>query len=280
MTSWSCLRPRPEIILVGNEEGTREVARELGLLHVPDIERNECGTPLLSSAFAAARSQATWNTLCYINTDIILMPEFTQRVLRTRFRKYLVIGRRTELAVTDLIDFSNSDWHVSLRNCAKRDGRLHPHWGIDYFVFPRDLWPTIPPFAVGRLMWDNWLVFDARNRGIPVVDATRATLAIHQDHSYDSGILLADGTFDRSQMEVRQNLALGGGPERAYNAYDSNWVMTRWAPVPAIALPYLSQRADRPATSTGRAGRLGRNLLRLYLDFRSKRGSAEAVSEQ
>jgi hypothetical protein len=280
LNSWLCLRPRPEIILVGDEEGTRDIARELGLLHISDVDRNENGTPLLSSAFATAKTQAASSTLCYVNTDIILLPEFTERVLHTRMRKFLMIGRRTNLAVNELIDFSDSNWHVRMRIRAKRDGRLHSHWGIDYFVFPRDLWPTVPPFAVGRLMWDNWLVYDARNRGIPVIDATATMVAIHQDHSYDSGIMLANGSWNWTQAEVQRNVVLAGGHERAYNVYDSNWVMTRWSPVPAIALPYLSQRADRLSglTTTGR--QMGRNLLHWYVEFRRHRACAAAVSER
>jgi hypothetical protein len=45
--SWMSLRPRPEIILFGDDEGTPEVAEELGLRHVPEIACNEYGTPLV-----------------------------------------------------------------------------------------------------------------------------------------------------------------------------------------------------------------------------------------
>lgn len=255
VSSWLSLSPRPEIILIGNDEGVQEFAREFGLAHVSEIDRNECGTPLLSSAFAIARAQAQRSTLCYVNADIILMPEFMRAVRRSWFRKYLVIGRRTDLAVNDLIDFSNPDWHISLRDRARRDGRLFTHWGMDYFVFPRDQWPHVPPFAVGRSMWDNWLVFDARSRGIPVIDATRAALALHQDHAVNRRLLLANGEWDFSQPEVRQNVVLGGGLQRACNAYDSNWVMTRWAPLPALELPYLYRRASHPPRTGAAAAR-------------------------
>lgn len=39
--SWTLLQARPEIILIGNEEGTAEVCKEFGLRHIPDVERNE-----------------------------------------------------------------------------------------------------------------------------------------------------------------------------------------------------------------------------------------------
>ena len=53
--SWLFLDPRPDVILLGNDEGVGETARELGVRHIPDVECNEFGTPLLSSIFEEAR---------------------------------------------------------------------------------------------------------------------------------------------------------------------------------------------------------------------------------
>ena len=49
ITSWTLLKPKPEIILFGDEIGTAAIAHDLGLNHVPDIECNTYGTPLLDS---------------------------------------------------------------------------------------------------------------------------------------------------------------------------------------------------------------------------------------
>ena len=35
--SWTLLRPACEIILMGNDEGTAEIAAEFGVRHVPEI---------------------------------------------------------------------------------------------------------------------------------------------------------------------------------------------------------------------------------------------------
>ena len=56
--SWVRLHPEIEIILFGSDEGTAEVAREFGLRHVPDVERNEFGTYLVNSVFNKAQSFA------------------------------------------------------------------------------------------------------------------------------------------------------------------------------------------------------------------------------
>lgn len=49
--SWTLLRPSCEIILFGNEEGTGYIADRFRILHVPEVESNEYGTPLLNSMF-------------------------------------------------------------------------------------------------------------------------------------------------------------------------------------------------------------------------------------
>src|ERR1700686_3381548 len=74
--SWTRLAPRPEILLFGNEEGTAEIAHELGLRHFPEVARNEFGTPLLGDLFRKAEQQASSPLLGYVNADIILTNDF------------------------------------------------------------------------------------------------------------------------------------------------------------------------------------------------------------
>ena len=38
--SWLALKPRPEIIVLGNDPGVAEICRELGLRHLPEVLRN------------------------------------------------------------------------------------------------------------------------------------------------------------------------------------------------------------------------------------------------
>ena len=71
ITSWTLLHPQPEIILFGNDEGTAEAAKDIGVLHVSQIARNEFGTPLLNDFFQQAKQQASHQTLCYVNADIV-----------------------------------------------------------------------------------------------------------------------------------------------------------------------------------------------------------------
>lgn len=189
--SWIELRPQPEILLFGDDEGTAEIAQEFGLRHIPNIRRNEFGTPLVSDLFQQAQSAASHDTLCYVNSDIILLADFPQAVERVaRFRdKFLMVGRRLDLDLAEPIPFDANGWEASLRSRALSQGTMNIARSIDYFVFPRSLYPPLPAMAIGRFWWDNWLIWKAHALGAAVVDATAVVLAIHQnhDHSHYSG---------------------------------------------------------------------------------------------
>src|SRR5712664_4002027 len=64
--SWTRLSIKPEIILLGTDEGTAEVAREFGVRHLPEVARNPEGTPLVSDLFAQGQRCAANDLLCYV----------------------------------------------------------------------------------------------------------------------------------------------------------------------------------------------------------------------
>jgi len=238
--SWLQLRPACEIILLGNDEGTAEVAREFGVRHLPEVARNEFGTPLLNSIFERAQAAASHRLLCYVNADIILLSDFLPAVRCIPFRRFLMVGQRWDLDLDQPWDFDHSDWEGRLREYVYRRGNLHPPTGMDYFVFTRDLWGTIPPFAIGRTTWDNWLIYGARVRGAAVVDATRAVMAIHQNHDYAH---IPDGVEGAWKgPEAQHNLTLAGGYEHVFTLSDATWLLTpRWL-VPALTREHLRRR--------------------------------------
>ena len=183
--SWKQTCPGCEIILFGNDEGTAEAAREFDVRHVPEILTNEHGTPLVSDLFERAERMAECDVLAYVNADIILMSDFLSAVDDVaRFTdRFLLVGQRWDVGIRELWDFASPDWESRLRTLVQESGSLGPKSAIDYFVFSRGLWGAIPPFAIGRMGWDNWLVYRARQRAM-VVDATERIMALHQSHDY------------------------------------------------------------------------------------------------
>jgi len=85
--SWSVLQSKCEVIILSNGYGTTKIATELNLKHIPDIVRNEYGTPLLNSLFEAAETRAKYDLLCYVNSDIILTGNLLVAINRNGFAR-------------------------------------------------------------------------------------------------------------------------------------------------------------------------------------------------
>jgi hypothetical protein len=186
LESWARLGPEVEILLLGSDEGVAEAAALAGARHVRDVETTAFGTPLLSSAFALARDASARPLLAYVNADVMLLPDFVKAIRRIRrLASFLCLGRRWNVDLAAPFDFEPG-YEERLRAFVRTDGELALPDAIDYFVLARAGPLTeLPPFAVGRPGWDNWMIYRARRMGIPVVDATRAITAIHPRHGYE-----------------------------------------------------------------------------------------------
>jgi hypothetical protein len=226
--SWTLLQPTCEIMLFGDEEGTAAVATKFGIRHIPDVERNKHGTPLVSSLFEAAQNLASHDSICYVNADIILMSDFVQAIRQVEKRPSLVIGRRWDLDVKETLDFNNENWETQLRVRLAREGKLHGLGGIDYFLFPRGTYRDIPSFAIGRYAWDNWLIYKVRSLGLPVIDATQMVTIVHQNHDYAHITSAKDnrGQLNGKGIESERNRELLGGIHHAYKLLDATYRLT------------------------------------------------------
>ena len=219
--SWLALGPQVEVLLIGDEPGIAEAAVELGARHLGPVERNAKGTPLISAIFERAQQAATYPLMAYFNTDIIVVEEFLPsiRIVAERFGRFMIVGQRWDFDLATRLE-STAGWTDHLRARLKQEGRIHPPAGSDYFVFPRGMFHDLPPFALGRAGWDNWMIFAGRRRGAPVVDATDSITVIHQSHDYRH---LEGGTPHYRLPESLENVRLGGGRETVFTLADATW---------------------------------------------------------
>jgi hypothetical protein len=213
--SWMRLEPRPEILLLGNEDGTAQVAQELSLRHIPEIKTNEHGTPLLSDLFRRAKVNAGSVLLCYVNADIVLLGEFARAVaqVQKKLGKFLIVSKRINVDVAVEIGFE-AGWEKLLRRQARRGGVSGDHTAIDVFVFPKETYRAVPDFGIGRLWFDQWLIKAARQCEIPVVDVSGAAAVLHQNHDYNH----VSGGEERvwRGQEAAKNFRLYGSERHAY----------------------------------------------------------------
>lgn len=226
LKSWTMLHPRVEVILFGDEEGAAEAARELALRHEPFVQRNSFGTKQLNFLFERAQAIARNDLLCYANCDIVLFPEFCSALERT-FRlhpRFLMVGRRWDTDITQLVDLAAAGAPEQLHLFARTQGVQRESHSIDYFAFPRGLYRDIPPLVVGRIWWDHWLVWKARQERADVVDASELVTAIHQNHNY--GYHPAGATGVWTDEQARRNFELAGGRWHLYTIDDATHVLT------------------------------------------------------
>lgn len=245
--SWKRIHPDVEIILFGDEEGAAEVSREFGLRHIPDAPKNEFGTKLLRGFFEPAQQMARHPILCYVNCDIMLLPSFATAIERVaaRFERFLIVGQRWNVDILEPWDFDSPGWDQRLDRYVSDRGSLLDATGIDYFVFPRDLYRDMPPLIIGRIWWDHWLIWRARSLGTPVIDATQTVRAVHQNHDYSYHPAGADGVWHDAQ--ARQNYDLAGGKWHLYTVQDSTHRLTPAKLQPRFLYPLAPfRRALRP----------------------------------
>jgi hypothetical protein len=223
--SWATLRPKPEIIVFGKDEGTRETAAEFGLRYMPDVAVNEHGTPLLNDLFQKAEGAASADWMCYVNADILLLSDFTEAVRRTaeNLKRFLLVSKRINLEVREPISFETG-WEKSIRRLAESSGIPGDHTAIDVFVFSKGLYPVIPDFGLGRLWFDQWLIKAALQRGSPVVDLSRVAPVIHQNHDYNHVPGGAQQVWRGHEAE--HNFRLYGGRQHAFTLLDVTHELT------------------------------------------------------
>ena len=216
--SWLALDDSVQVILFGDDDGTAEAAAELGVDQVRDVGRNEHGTPLLDGVFQVAESSARHSTLCFANTDIILLGDFRAAAahITTLRRPFLMVGESWDTEVLPR-RFGEGIDESGIRALP---GHKRGAGAIDYFLFSKGLYGGIPPFAVGRIAFDNWLVWRARDLGALVVDASKDVHAVHQSHGYGHVAGGFEATRHNSE-EGRRNVELVGGKSHFYTRFDA-----------------------------------------------------------
>ena len=222
--SWTLL-PDVEVILLGEETGLAEAARELGVKHLPNVARNESGTPLISSMFQLARENSNSDLLCIINADMILMFDFIEAVRRSRLQrdKFVLLSQRWDYDITTPLEFAEG-WERQLEESVRKQDQLHRPAGSDFFLFPKSCYQDIPDFIIGRAGWDNWMIYKARTEKWAVIDCTPSVMVVHQNHDYSH---LPDGKPHYEHPDTNENIRLAGGQANVrYTILDSTHQLT------------------------------------------------------
>jgi hypothetical protein len=135
-----------------------------------------------------------------------------------------MVGECSNLDLRTPVSFGDPSWQAQILRQVSDSAVPRGSWYIDYFVFSRDLYHDLPPFAVGRAGFDNWLVWQARALGATVVNASRVVTAVHQQHDYSH--VRGGREWSYRGPEAVRNVQLAGGREHLHCIGHASHVLT------------------------------------------------------
>jgi ADP-heptose:LPS heptosyltransferase len=239
LRSWHHAVPGSEVIVFDAVAGAEDLITEIDATYRPNVACNEYGTPLISAMFAEAQQIARHVVLCYINGDIILLPDFGAAIARlSRWKTFAAVGRRSDLDWAEPVDFARAGWDEMMRARVRAQGRRHDAVAMDFFAFRRGAVGALPEFAIGRPAWDNYLIKHLLSLHIPIVDLSPVVVPIHQNHNYAH--VRGGGGAGWEGPEADRNRRLAARDfwkfnPRYYTIQNAQWVMLERATVPAIS---------------------------------------------
>lgn len=226
LQSWKLLHPDVEVILFGDDEGAAEACATCGVRHEPHVKLHQSGVKRLDYIFERAGEMSKHQYLCFANCDIVLMSDFLAAFERARSwrKRFLMVAQRWDTDVTEPIEFTDPQWPFKLRQFAANNGFRQDEYWIDLFLFHKGLYVDMPPLLVGHCYWDNWAIWKALRRCVPVLDCTSFVSPIHQNHGYNPTFGRVKGlALDPISLV---NLQLAGGKRHLRTIKSSTHYMT------------------------------------------------------
>jgi hypothetical protein len=187
--SWLSLHPSSQVLIFSESTLSHPLLHQPRVSIVSDFKKHNTGLPLINSMFEEASKLATHRLLCYLNSDIILVPEFVKAIsLLLKVNKpFLAVSQRIDLDLTGPVNFDSPKSVEELFLQIKQNGKIHPATGSDIFIFPRHQYDggNMPDLVVGRPGWDLWMIYNARLRFNRLIDITgNSPSVIHQNHPF------------------------------------------------------------------------------------------------
>ena len=199
--NWQSFRPYVIPVLFTNETSIASACRQNGWDVLPVRVTAAGDVPVLKFMFIDAMNTYRSTFYAYSNSDILYswnlvdtligcaynLSDFSNVSYSAESFKYektvyvqqptLIVGRRTN--VQNVTKEESSTW-TEITSVAKR-GELFSEHAEDYFITTRSYpWMDIVEVIIGRRAYDNWLVYNALNKGHIVIDGTATILAVHQ----------------------------------------------------------------------------------------------------
>lgn len=188
LLSWSKLGV-PTLIL-GQDAGSEEIAAKFNFTYIPHLKTNSQGLPFVSSVFETALSNTTTPFLAYLNSDILCTPSTLEAIekliaLDNLPPNFLYVTRRINIPLQGHLPCDNT-WYHTVKDLGEKYGTWDNSNAIDVFLFNREWLHNIPDFTIGRAGWDNWMLWNATQKGASIIDGSLGSAVFHPLHGYES----------------------------------------------------------------------------------------------
>jgi len=216
--SWRRVFPKARILLFGDGATWEDFAREVGFELAGSLPLSSEKGEVIQFPFEKVSKLAGNGLAMYLNSDILLDPSAHATAISLEYLPgpWLASARRCCLSqwVGPALAKEN-EWKEFYKR-ARETGVWGEACAMDVFLFRGLSFEAMPPFLIGHRGWDNWMIYNARNQNIPVIDISMTMRAIHCDHDYsyakgNSAPNLRDGPLEKT------NLRLLGGEERLFH---------------------------------------------------------------
>lgn len=181
-------------------ESWKKAGCKVLLFKEEELEKNKYGTPLVSDMIIKAQERAKTPLVSYISCDIIIDPDFSNWVKTIDLKTFFMVGQRHDIL---------------------EDGRIVPHGlsAFDYWLFPRGMIDKPPELAIGRPGNDNWLLWFAKQVGVPTIDASPVIKVYHQYHDHSHRKV-------SEKTEMAEHIRVAGGFGHFCTLRDTDYILT------------------------------------------------------
>lgn len=139
------------------------------------------GTPSLSCLLLTGEAHSFTPFLLFTHEGLVfgdVLP--TLALVSGLTQHFIMVGRSFRVPGHRLSESRLSEVHDMLTFARLEGARCD---GLDYFLYPRNcsLAGIMPPFLLGEPVWENWLLREAINHRIKVVDTSADVVTLHLD---------------------------------------------------------------------------------------------------
>ena len=209
LKSWKRLSCKPKIVIVGDDMGVKEVCESENVVRVPNVQKNENGTPLVGDIFEQGWKHANDDDICvFVNGDIILndslgvvLERFVKEYPNHRDLKYLLTSQRFDWYNFREINFDNQDWEEDINKGIEGEYSL-PTAG-DIFIHRKNT-IKIPPSGIAKMSYDSWIIAHANKYFDVTINATSVLKIYHQYGKWYQDKKVCDRFLRTNEMITNQ----------------------------------------------------------------------------